>query len=108
MSIFERCAIVLLLCVFDTIFTIYHVSMGASELNPILAFCLETSTVFFFIVKILFTSILCLILMLACTNDLRFKMVGAGLNIIIAVYVTLCLYHFYLFLMPSLVQHSYM
>src|SRR5574343_74263 len=107
MSIIERSGIVVLLAMFDTVFTLYHVSMGAVELNPILAYALEVGAVFFIACKMLFTITLCGFLMRVCTTDFRFWLVGLGLNAIILTYTILCLYHLYLFLEPGLSQHSY-
>ena len=101
MSVIERCGLVVLLAMFDIIFTLYHLSMGATEVNPFMAFCLQFGEEFFVIFKMLFTLLMCCVLMVCCTNDLRFTMVKIGLNIIIVVYIMLCLYHLYLFLVPS-------
>lgn len=108
MSIIERCIIVVILSIFDIIFTLHHVANGAVELNPLMAYCLEVGSVFFVMVKFFMTVGFCGFLMYACTNEFRFWLVGWGLNIIIVGYVSTCLYHFYLFLEPGLQNYSYM
>ncbi len=101
MSVIERVIVVLVLATFDIIFTLYHVSNGATEMNSFMEFCLAQGEVFFVVFKILFTLGMCVVLMGCCTDERRFEMVKLGLNAVILTYVILCLYHLYLFLYPA-------
>ena len=102
MKVIEMVLVVIVLAIFDIIFTLWHISNGAVELNPFMEFCLAQGEIFFVGFKVIFTLGLCGFLMLCCTNDTRFRMVKTGLSIVILTYVTLCLYHLYLFLYPTL------
>lgn len=101
MKVLEMIIVVLVLAIFDIIFTLYHVSNGATEMNPFMEFFLSQGEVFFVIFKIIFTVGLCVILMLCCVDDRKIHMVKVGLSIVILSYIVLCFYHMYLFLYPT-------
>ncbi len=101
MKVIEMIIVVIVLAIFDIIFTLWHISNGAVELNPFMEFCLAQGETFFVLFKVFFTLGLCAFLMLCCTNETRFRMVKTGLSLIILTYVILCLYHLYLFLHPA-------
>jgi hypothetical protein len=106
MSAIEKGVIILVLCIFDIIFTLYHVDVGATEINPIAKFLLEQSYTFFVIAKLFWTTGLIVFLLICCTTDLRFKIVKLGMDLLILVYVAVNLYHMYLFLQPTWSTYS--
>lgn len=56
--------IIILLCIFDAYFTIFHLEKGAREINPLMNFLIGYGNIHFFVIKYILTalglSILCI------------------------------------------------
>ena len=49
--------LIILLCVFDAYFTIFHVEKGAREINPLMNFLIGYGNIHFFIIKYILTGL---------------------------------------------------
>ncbi len=86
---FSVVLIVLFLSVLDAVFTIYHLSHGAEELNLLMAYALHIGIGYFFVIKYTITAISVLIL---CVHK-NFRYIRQVFIIIITLYSLLIVYH---------------
>ena len=75
--------LIILLCVFDAYFTIFHVGKGAREINPFMNFLIGYGNIYFFTIKYILTV---LSLILLCIYK----------NLLIARTIIICIFSFYL------------
>jgi hypothetical protein len=86
---FVAVLIVLFLSILDAVFTLYHLSRGAEELNLLMAYALNVGVGYFFVIKYTITA--CGVLILCIHKNFRFiKEVFIG---IITLYSLLIIYH---------------
>ncbi len=89
---FVAVLIVLLLSILDAVFTLYHLSRGAEELNLLMAYTLNVGVGYFFVIKYTITALGVLIL---CVHK-NFRFIKEVFIGIITLYSLLIIYHIWL------------
>ncbi len=92
-GLFIACALVLLLNLFDAFFTLFYLSYGGRELNPVAQFLLDLDPQVFLMAKTVGIG-LCMAYLVIVS---RFKGAKLGLSIVLGLYAALLGWHLYLF-----------
>lgn len=84
-----KCWLVLILSLLDVKFTLYHLSRGAIEVNPLMLYLLSNGVVVFILGKLVIT----ILALGVCYKYYHLVLTQLGLNVIIVVYTVLLIYH---------------